>query len=160
MIKISISVFSLFCIFIVSSLTAVAQPKVDSDTDKRIISSISQLTGALSIQRGLSNDPNCSKKKYNPLPLDDFVSQLASLNISKNFKSPSKSEINDLKKSLTNALNVEVPGRGVMWKVMYDTMSETIKITLKVSGEELCNALNDSALSLFGKSIDNIKLIK
>lgn len=146
------------CIF--NSYVALAQSKVDSDVDRRIISSVSQLTGALSIQRGLSKDPNCSKIKYSALPLDIYIGQLVLLNNSKDKKSVSKSDIDELKKSIEAMINVEVPGKGIMWKMTYDSMLVNSKNTLKLSGEVLCNALNDSALNLFQKSIDNIKLIK
>ena len=137
-----------------------AQSNNAPDNDKRLMTSMTQLTAALSIQHGIANDNACKGKKYNPIPLDEYVDFIAS-KVEKEGKNPkSKSEKDEMKKMINRLIKVNIPGKGLMWQETYNMMIKDTKNALPISGEALCDSLNGNAVSLFQKSMDNLRLMK
>ena len=68
----------LACSLIFNSCLVFAQSNNAPDNDKRLMTSMTQLTAALSIQHGIANDNACKGKKYNPISLDEYVDFIAS----------------------------------------------------------------------------------
>lgn len=150
----------LACSLIFNSCLVFAQSNNAPDNDKRLMTSMTQLTAALSIQHGIANDNACKGKKYNPISLDEYVDFIASKD-EKDGKNPkTKSEKDEMKKMIGGLINVNIPGKGLMWQETYNMMIKNTKNVSPLSGEALCDSLNGNAVSLFQKSMDNLRLMK
>lgn len=55
---------------------------------------------------------------------------------------------------------MDIPGKGIMWKTTYEMLLQINKNNLQISSSALCDSLNENANGLFGKAMDNLKLIK
>lgn len=140
--------------------SVLAQTNNGPDNDKRLITSMMQLTAALSIQHGIANDPVCKGKKYNPISVDDYVDFLSKKDEKDGRKPQSKSEIDEMKKMINGLINVSIPGKGVVWQDTYNMMIKNTKNAFPISGDALCESLNGNAISLFQKAMDNLRLMK
>lgn len=85
-------------IFVFNLSPAAAQ----SSNDKRLMTSMTQVTTALSIQRGIKNDSSCSNKNYKSIPLDDYVNLVASIDEKENKKTATKAEKEEIKKVISS----------------------------------------------------------
>ena len=65
-----------------------------------------------------------------------------------------------MKKMISGLINVNIPGKGLMWQETYNMMIKNTKNASPISGEALCDSLNGNAVSLFQKSMDNLRLMK
>ena len=152
----NILVFSL----IFNSFLVFAQSNNAPDNDKRLMTSMSQLAAALSIQQGIANDNACKGKKYNPISLDEYVDLITSKD-EKDGKTPkTKSEKDDMKKMINGMINVSIPGKGLVWQETYNMMVKNTQNISPLSGEAMCDSLNGNAIGLFQKSMDNLRLMK
>jgi hypothetical protein len=150
----------LACILIFNLSFVFSQSNNEPDNDKRLITSMTQLTAALSIQHGISNDIACKGKKYSPLPVNDYVDFIASKDEKDSKKSKSKSEKDEMVRMLGGLIYANIPGKGLMWQETYNAMIKNTKNVSPISGEALCDSLNGNAVSLFQKAMDNLRLMK
>ena len=145
---------------IFNSFLVFAQSNNAPDNDKRLMTSMSQLAAALSIQQGLANDNACKGKKYNPISLDDYIDLITSKDDKDGKTQKTKSEKDEMKKKFNGMINVSIPGKGLMWQETYNIMVKNTQNLSPISGEALCDSLNGNAVSLFQKSMDNLRLMK
>ena len=150
----------LTCILIFNSSLVLSQSINAPDNDRRLITSMTQLAAALSIQHGISNDIACKGKKYSPLPVNDYVDFISSKDEKDGKKLKSKSEKDEMVRMLNGLINANIPGKGLMWQETYNVMIKNTKNASPISGEALCDSLNGNAVSLFQKAMDNLMLMK
>ena len=137
-----------------------AQSSGGPDNNQRFTTSMTQITAALSIQHGITNDPNCKGKKYTSITVDDYVDFIAAKD-EKDGKSPkTKAEKDELMKTIGNVININIPGKGPIWRETYNLMMKNIINYSQLYGEALCDSLNGTANSLYQKSMDNLRLMK
>jgi len=121
---------------------------------------MAQIANALSIQRGINNDAACAGKKYDPISLDEYVNFIANMDEKKDKKIKSKAEKDELKKMIVGMVDMNIPDKGIMWQATYELMKKNTRNISPVSGEILCDSLNGSAVNLFQKAMDNLRLLK
>ena len=137
-----------------------AQSSGGPDNNQRFITSMTQITTALSIQHGMTNDPNCKRKKYTSITVDDYVDLIAAKDEKDGKNAKTKAEKDELMKTIGNVININIPGKGPLWR---ETYNSTLKYRIdysQLSGEALCDSLNGTANSLYQKSMDNLRLMK
>jgi phenolic acid decarboxylase len=143
------------------TLSVYAQARAEPTESERIMRSMIQLQAALSLKKGLSEDPNCSKNKYPSISIDDYINLMIKMEEKDGKKSSATpSKLAETKDMLTQMVDVQIPNQGVAWKVHYESMNKAISSSSKVSGDQLCNAVNTASEGLFQKSMDNLRLIK
>ena len=150
----------ILCFFGFNVPHILAQSNSEPTNEKRLMASMTQITSALSIQRGINSDVACAAKKYDPISIDEYVNFIASMDEKKDKRIRSKSEKDEMRKMLLGLVDMNIPGKGVMWQATYDLMLKNTKNFSNISGEALCDSLNSSAIGLYQKSMDNLKLIK
>lgn len=151
---------SFFCLIIFNFPYVLAQSNNDLANTKRLMTSMTQITSALGIQRGINNDAACAGKKYDPISINEYVNFIASMDEKKDKKIKSKAEKDEFRKMLLELVDMNIPGKGVMWQATYELMVKNTRNASPISGEALCDSLNGNAVSLFQKAMDNLKLMK
>jgi hypothetical protein len=153
-----IAFFIFFCVL--TGKSSFSQTTSEPTSNDRFAKAFIQLTGALSLKKGLSEDVKCSAKKYNQLPIDNFIDLLIKLDDKNNSARPTPEKIQEMKLMILKTIDVQIPNQGVSWRVNYNIMSQAITASSKLNGLGLCDAINEASEGLFQKSLDNLRLIK
>lgn len=146
---------------LVASLGCLSNAIAEPTSDERIMKSIGQILGSVSLKDGLANDPMCKGKTYRKFSLNEFVQAVAQKDKKvagdkENFQAQIASVIAD-------AIKEKLPNGKTVGQSTYDTMVLNIKNTLKAQNGQngnYCDSVNEASEGLYQKAIDNIKLIQ
>ena len=148
-----------FCAVTLSLSIAQGQQRSEPTGDDRVAQSMSQLSAALIVKRGLAEDKECTSNKYEDIDLGDYISLV--MKVDGDASSNKKSKIDGLAKMLDQAINAKLPDGRIVWKANYELIRKNMTNkaqTLGQSSVSICDALNNAAESLYSKSKDNVRL--
>jgi hypothetical protein len=144
--------------FILYSSLTISQTKVELTESEKIMRSMTQLTGALSLNKGLKEDKLCSKINFNPIPIDQYINAFIELEKKDGKASTATPEkLSEIKDMLTKLPYAQIPNQGIMWKAQYDSFTKEVISRSNLSGDSLCNYVNNASNNLFKRSMDTLK---
>lgn len=151
--------------FIILSLIApsvgLGQDSIKPSNSQRMQTSMMQLISASSIKRGLSEDVRCKGRVFDVLPLRDFFDLAQKKDRDLGIKSKTNPSFEQFVAIINTTIETNIPNKGALWQTTYQMIKETVpKSISSTPGFDLCTSLNESAKGLFGKSMDNLRLIE